>query len=66
MDKYQRGEQLDERIILDALEGKSLMKYPRFHAKGIPTYRGALELARQHGIKRSPDISIQTSIADAY
>lgn len=66
MDKYQRAERLDERIILDALEGKSLHRYPRFHAKGVPTYRGVLELAKKHGIQRSPDIQFQTSIADAY
>ncbi|MBI1926939.1 hypothetical protein HYR99_22180 [Candidatus Poribacteria bacterium] len=66
MDKYQRGEQLDERIILDALLGKSLQKYPRFHAKFKPTYRGALELARKHGILRMPTIQMSTSIADAY
>ncbi len=66
MDKYQRAERLDERMILEALEGKSLQRYPKFYAKGIPTYRGALELAQKHGIQRSPDIQFQTSIADAY
>ena len=66
MDKYQQAEQLDVKMILDALDGKSLRRYPRFHAKGIPTYRGVLELAQKHGITRGDKIEITTSTVDAY
>jgi len=53
-------------MIQDALDGKSLSRDPRFHAKGIPSYRGAVELARVYGIERRPDIQISTSLRDAY
>ena len=66
MDKFEKAEQHDEKMILDALDGKSLQRYPRFHAKGIPSYRGALELARKHGITRGNEIEITTSTVDAY
>jgi len=66
MTKYERGYQLDRRMIFDALDGKSLSRYPMFHAKGIPTYRGALQLARQHGVTRGNKVVIRTSVVDAY
>ena len=66
MTKYERGHELDRRMILDALDGKPLSRYPCFHAKGIPTYRGALELARKHGITRSGKVVVSRTLVNRY
>ena len=45
MDKYVFSAMMDAEMIQAYQAGESLARFPLFHAPGIPTFRGALELA---------------------
>lgn len=56
-DKYITGALLDADIIQAYQAGDSLARFPMYHAPGIPTFRGAIELAQTWNIEV---ISFQT------
>lgn len=69
MNKYERSAELDRQMIITALGGGGpLRRFRLYHARGIPTYRGAIELAHKHGVERLPvpHIKQTTIFADDY
>ena len=51
MDKYVFGAILDAEMIQAYQAGAELARFPMYHAQGVPTFRGALELAETFTIQ---------------
>ena len=63
-DKYIKGARLDAEMIQAYQAGESLARFPLFHAPGIPTFRGAMELAQTWEIEVIDSQTKETRIND--
>lgn len=65
MDKYIKGAMQDAEAIQAYQAGDSLARFPMYHAPGIPTFRGAIELAQTWDIDVIESQTKETRINDS-
>lgn len=63
-DKYIKGAMMDAEAIRAYQAGDSLARFPKYHAPGIPTFRGAIELAETWDIEVIESQTKETKIND--
>lgn len=63
-DKYIKGAMMDAEAIRAYQAGDSLARFPMYHAPGIPTFRGAIELAQTWDINVIESQTKETRIND--
>lgn len=64
MDKYIKGAMIDAEAIQAYQAGDSLARFPMYHAPGVPTFRGAIELAQTWNIEVIESQTKETRIND--